>query len=797
MAGIKDIIATQEKAAANFDKAVETSEKKIFNEVVLLVKDLETTPKGNIKTSISNLKRVQKIRTQLSKIANNKEYLKAVADLVGSFDKIYQQQLAFYAKKNQSTRSAEKKKLVQTIARENTIESLSGAGLATNVLDQIDNMLVKAVTTGAKFTDLQDQLHTYLVTDSKSQGALAKYAKTYAVTALSQYAGQNNKLFTEDLGTEWFEYVGSEIETTRPLCNALIKKRYIHKSEIPEILKGHIHIEGGEDIDVEIYPKTKLPYGMIEGTNSDNFQVNVGGWNCRHQLIPVADAAVPENIRAKFDKKAQEEIAKKKAEEERKKKEALILKTANNVLEVAKQFHDIDYLPLKNSIDEGDFVSMQDISKKIAKAVAEMKRREEALTDLIPNVRDLHKTISIAELEQTHAGITKTLSRWDWDFNSPSSLKAMKDGLEYEIRWMGREDRGKKRYPKTWHISQEAYKKRLELVEHRISMLSVKDNIKDQIAFAQHSRSPQLDTLLDKFDDLFADDSTSIAQLTSAANNLAKKVTQLEAQKSRRDAKKAKTKIASDFTPKTAAETKKDFVDYMKSIGHMIDERDVVVDNGFIHFQGNQHKYIYEAVKPETQAEHDQLWNHYQRGGIHGGRGGYVQTGNSFYINRRFRTTKVVGKLDANMEEALKREGMTADDIKTIKLLDKKIIEFSLPMPIRVTRYVDEKALNSMFGTNIFTGSNARQLYKQLQTITSGKSLAKDPAYMSASTNEKKNVFTYQPVKLEIEVEPNTPMYLTNNYQESEVVFGRSTELVFLSAKDDGRYLVLRCRMKK
>lgn len=797
MAGIKDIIATQEKAAANFDKAVETSEKKIFDEVVLLIKDLETTPKGNIKTSISNLKRVQKIRTQLSKIANNKEYLKAVADLVGSFDKIYQQQLAFYAKKNQSTRSEEKKKLVQTIARENTIESLSGAGLATNVLDQIDNMLVKAVTTGVKFTDLQDQLHTYLVTDDKSQGALAKYAKTYAVTALSQYAGQNNKLFTEDLGTEWFEYVGSEIETTRSLCNALIKKRYIHKSEIPDILKGHIHIEGGEDIDVEIYPKTKLPYGMIEGTNADNFQVNVGGWNCRHQLIPVADAAVPENIRAKFDKKAQEEIAKKKAEEEKKKKEALILKTANNVLEVAKQFHDIDYLPLKNSIDAGDFVSMQDISKKIAKAVAEMKRREEALTDLIPNARDLHKTISIAELEQTHAGITKTLSRWDWDFNSPSSLKAMKDGLEYEIRWMGREDRGKKRYPKTWHISQEAYKKRLELVEHRISMLSVKDNIKDQIAFAQHSRSPQLDTLLDKFDDLFADDSTSIAQLTSAANNLAKKVAQLEAQKSRRDAKKVKTKLASDFTPKTAAETKKDFVDYMKSIGHMIDERDVVVDNGFIHFQGNQHKYIYEAVKPETQAEHDQLWNHYQRGGIHGGGGGYVQTGNSFYINRRFRTTKVVGKLDANMEEALKREGMTADDIKTIKLLDKKIVEFSLPMPIRVTRYVDEKALNSMFGTNIFTGSNARQLYKQLQTITSGKSLAKDPAYMSASTNEKKNVFTSQPVKLEIEVEPNTPMYLTNNYQESEVVFGRSTELVFLSAKDDGRYLVLRCRMKK
>ncbi len=116
--------------------------------------------------------------------------------------------------------------------------------------------------------------------------------------AISQYAGENNKLMTDDLGLEWFEYVGSNIETTREFCEHLTEKRYIHKSEIKTILKGKI-----DGHQCEIYEKTGLPKGMIEGTNEQNFQVNCGGWNCRHQLVPVAKEAVPKNkVTPKSDK---------------------------------------------------------------------------------------------------------------------------------------------------------------------------------------------------------------------------------------------------------------------------------------------------------------------------------------------------------------------------------------------------------------------------------------------------------------------------------------------------------------
>lgn len=191
------------------------------------------------------------------------------------------------------------------------MEALMGSGLKANVTDKLNEILLRAVTSGAKFADLQEELRTHLLGKDGGQGAFARYATTYATTALSQFTGQNNKLLTDDLDTEWFMYVGSNKETTRPFCEACTRKKYIHRSEIHTLLTGHIHIAGGDDVDVPIYAKTGLPYGMIEGTNEENFQINVGGWNCRHQLVPVADAVVPKNIREEIEKKAKPTIAEK------------------------------------------------------------------------------------------------------------------------------------------------------------------------------------------------------------------------------------------------------------------------------------------------------------------------------------------------------------------------------------------------------------------------------------------------------------------------------------------------------
>lgn len=301
MTELQTVIDILDKAADSFDSIANAEQKKIYEEVLTLAKDLETDSLGKVKQSIANLKRLTQIKTKLAALSKDKEWVAGLTHFAQYFGILQKQQNAYFADHfpslTLSKTAKEKHELQKQLAVQNTMEALMGDGLKANVTDKLNDILLRAVTTNAKFADLQEELRAHLLGKDGGQGAFARYATTYATTALSQFTGQNNKLLTDDLDCEWFMYTGSNKETTREFCQQLTAKKFIHKSEIPTILQGRI-----DDYQCAIYPKTGLPYGMIEGTTPENFQCNCGGWNCRHQLVPVADALVPAALRAKFAK---------------------------------------------------------------------------------------------------------------------------------------------------------------------------------------------------------------------------------------------------------------------------------------------------------------------------------------------------------------------------------------------------------------------------------------------------------------------------------------------------------------
>lgn len=299
MTKLTDIIDTLDNAADSFESIATKEQKKLFDEVLTLAKDLETDTLGKVKQTIGNLKRLTQIKAKLAALAKDKDWAAGIAKFAQYFGTLQKMQNEYYSQHfpeaTFSETAKKKNELMKQLAVQNTIEALMGDGLKANVTDKLNDILLRAVTTGAKYSDLQEELRAHLMGKDGGQGALVRYTTAYATTALSQYTGQHNKLLTDDLDTEWFMYTGSNKETTREFCEHLTAKKYIHRSEIPTILTGKI-----DDYQCAIYPKTGLPYGMIEGTTPENFQCNCGGWNCRHQLVPVADAVVPAHLRARF-----------------------------------------------------------------------------------------------------------------------------------------------------------------------------------------------------------------------------------------------------------------------------------------------------------------------------------------------------------------------------------------------------------------------------------------------------------------------------------------------------------------
>lgn len=316
MSQISDILQTIDGATKQFASTLDKSQARLLAEALDLAKTLDIK-NGKIAPSIENLKRISSIKAKLNKAVVNSDYLKSVKDLVGNFDTIQAAQNAYFYPMAAKFTAAKKQALIKEISIDNTISQLTETGLAANVTDEIRNKLLKSVTSGAQYNDLVAEMTQYLTDTEESPGALSKYAQTYVNTSLNQFAGNNNKLMTEDLGMEWFRYVGSNKETSREFCIHLEAKDYVHVSEIPGILRGVI-----DGHKCKIYPATGLPYGMIDGTTPDNFMTNRGGWNCGHQLIPVMEASVPASTKAKITQSATEytkqlakELADKKAAE--------------------------------------------------------------------------------------------------------------------------------------------------------------------------------------------------------------------------------------------------------------------------------------------------------------------------------------------------------------------------------------------------------------------------------------------------------------------------------------------------
>ena len=474
---------------------------------------------------------------------------------------------------------------------------------------------------------------------------------------------------------------------------------------------------------------------------------------------------------------------------ERAKKHQLVIKMANNVLKVAQEYPEIDLTALKTYADSKNIVAMEEEARRVAKSVVDIKKREKGVADLIPDVHELIKQFSIADLETAHSSIIKTLNRWEWDFESMDKLSKIHDALTNEIRWM--ESRGRK-YA-TWKVSRDAYQRKLTLVEHRIRMLEVKNQITSELDFVSKSKSKPAQQLVQEFDLLFKADSTTIDILKGKANAIKEKVRQLESIKKRRESKIPSPSVID--VNKSDDEIKKDFINWAKTLNLRIKEEQVVLDNGFVHLQDDQHERIYNALNRHIlQEQYDQAWKHVDKS-VEGTKwGGYIRTSNSFKINRCFRQNYIVGDIDERIVSKLKSNGLTDDDVETIKYLDKIISEHKIPVPFRVTRYVKEDSLTHIFGETI-DGSSNKEIVDSI--LKSKRVIQTDPAYLSASTNESQNVFTHFDVKLEIEVPPETPFMLTRNFDESEVIFGRSTGLKFISAQEKDGYVVIRARIQR
>lgn len=274
------------KALARFDKKIPGLQSELYKLLIAEIKRLDLNG-DKLKVTVKNLSILTSIKNKLNRLILNPEYKAEIKEFAKAFNSVYALQFEYWRGVESTYTPKPLLKAIRNQAITDVVQQLTTQGISANVSDAIIGILRTNITSGGSYASLAEQLRQSLTNTPESKGILDRYVKTVSHDAINQFSRQYTQIVSNDLGYEWYRYQNSDIETTRCFCDAMTDKDYFHISEVPTILKG---------MGCDIYKKTKLPYGMIEGTNPENFFVRAGGWNCGHSIQPVAKLQVPKNI---------------------------------------------------------------------------------------------------------------------------------------------------------------------------------------------------------------------------------------------------------------------------------------------------------------------------------------------------------------------------------------------------------------------------------------------------------------------------------------------------------------------
>lgn len=278
-----------------------------MDEILEITKELEVSAAGKIKNSIANLKLIMQIKNKLQKIIVSKKYKDSIREFIKTFEKVSDLQDQYfknYIGSKKAQLPEEKLKLIREYSINSTIASLTESGLNVNILDKVEDIIRQNTTTGGSYSSLQGQLRDFILSDKNTDGALVRYTKTITTDAINQYSRQYVETTAADLDMPWRKYIGSLKTTSREWCEKMVAKKFVHVSELPELVKGNI-----DGHQCGIYKKTAdnkgtdLPYGMIAGTNAQNVLVRAGGHGCEHGFYPCDEDEVPKDVIDRFKNK--------------------------------------------------------------------------------------------------------------------------------------------------------------------------------------------------------------------------------------------------------------------------------------------------------------------------------------------------------------------------------------------------------------------------------------------------------------------------------------------------------------
>lgn len=262
------------------------ADKVIFEELIILLEDLQRDAAGAILTNNANLAAIQGIVERLQTFIFQTEYQTALVEFAGEFvaqgvinDAYFKTLTGSFAQKSIYTN-------VLKASQRNAITLLDEGAISKVFSEPLRDILNNSVVTGQSFRDAVKSMRTFveggLTTGGEIiEGTLARHVKQVTSDGFSHADRTYTEIINEDLGLVWFRYTGGLISDSRVFCVERNGK-YFHKEEVREWGVRPKQWQGRDKI-----------------TDKSTIFTVLGGYNCKHSVMPVLQSVVPREVVAR------------------------------------------------------------------------------------------------------------------------------------------------------------------------------------------------------------------------------------------------------------------------------------------------------------------------------------------------------------------------------------------------------------------------------------------------------------------------------------------------------------------
>ena len=295
MASFEELVKSKIKLLENVPEelatAAEKAQRDAWRKLSPLLAEMDVDATGNIRQTEDNIRRIGLITEELNKVLAGGEYKDAVQSFLSSIDEGVQLTDEIAKKIDSNFQPDNVQKQLLAISKQNAINAFFGSGLRDNVTVPFLEQLTANVAARAPLNQAVKALQGVIEGTETTDGRLLANVRTTANTAQAIADRSYSAAVNEELGIEYFQYLGGEIPTTRPFCEHR-EGAIFHRKEIEAWGNGE-NSAGINDIRNGTWD------GRIDGTDSRSIFTFVGGWNCRHFLVPVIKQKVPPSVIAR------------------------------------------------------------------------------------------------------------------------------------------------------------------------------------------------------------------------------------------------------------------------------------------------------------------------------------------------------------------------------------------------------------------------------------------------------------------------------------------------------------------